>query len=212
MDENQKDFPESMVTQALASYLGVKGNENAQRMAWLFGLGAETPDGSCELSRLCGFKWAAGEVDGGPEESFKDSKIGYGDRGNIPVDEFKKVYWTITPDFRYWTKKREKQLIVEAKGTPKPVGQRDRVQAQRYFSYLRDSGCQGAIIYFVPNPKIWLTWLTGVAGNSAVRFGVVDLNLKIVPEIANELVHVVGKTLVQIADLLDTALRYSKTG
>jgi len=33
---NQKDFPEWMVTQALASYLGPKGSENAQRMDWLF--------------------------------------------------------------------------------------------------------------------------------------------------------------------------------
>jgi hypothetical protein len=205
-----KDFPEWMVTQALASYLGVRRNENSTRMAWLFGLEVETPNGNYEVKRLCGFDWAKDEVSGGAEESFKEGKDDNGDRGNILVDDFRKIYLTITPDFRYWPNRREKQLIIEAKDTLKPTGQRDRVQAQRYFSYFRDSGWHGAVFYFVPNPKSWLTWLSGIAGGSVIPFGVVDLKAKIVPEVANELVHVVGKTLVQTADLLESALRFSK--
>jgi hypothetical protein len=137
---NEKDFPEWMVTRALASYLGAKGSENAQRMAWLFSLEAETAAGGRQLSRLCGFDWTAGEVEGGPEESFKDTP---GDRGKMSAEGLKGTYWTITPDFRYWTKSGEKQLIVEAKGTQKPIGQRDLVQAKRYFSYLRSQAGRG---------------------------------------------------------------------
>jgi hypothetical protein len=116
----------------------------------------------------------------------------------------------ITPDFRYWSKDRDKQLIVEAKGTPKPIGQRDRVQAERYFTYLRDSGLDGAVVYFTPNPKAWLEWLTNIPKESRYPFGVVDLKMQVVPKVAFELIHVVGETLVQTADLLKEALRFSK--
>jgi len=209
---NHKDFPEWMVTQALASYLGAEGSEKTQRMAWLFDLDAQTSSGVCKLRELCGFTWAPGEVGGGAEKSFKD-KGEDRDRGNIAVDDFKKIYLTITPDFRYWKPKgeKQKQLIIEAKGTTNPIGQRDRLQAERYFAYMRDSGFEGAIVYFVPNPERWLAWLKGVAGNSPVPFGVVDLKLSIVPKLANELVRVVVKTLVQTADLLNIALRFSST-
>jgi hypothetical protein len=51
-----------------------------------------------------------------------------------------------------------------------------------------------------------------VSVGSATPFGVVDLKIQIVPEVANELVRVVGETLVQTAHLLDNALRFSKAG
>lgn len=63
----------------------------------------------------------------------------------------------------------------------------------------------GAVVYFAPNPKIWLAWLQARAGENPVSYGVVDLKVAIVPKVANELVRVVGKALVQTADLLDTA-------
>jgi hypothetical protein len=202
-----KDFPESMVTQALAFYLGPKGSEDANRMAWLFSLQAETPSGVCELSKLCGFEWAGGKISGGPEESFKENGF---DRGVMSADAFKE-FWTITPDFRYWTNNAERQLIIEAKGLPKPVGRRDLIQAQRYFSYFERSGHKGAIVYFAPSPENWLKWLIkDVAGKSAIPFGAVDLKDRIVPEIAGDLVRVVAKTLIQTSHLLDTALKSSK--
>jgi hypothetical protein len=49
-------------------------------------------------------------------------------------------------------------------------------------------------------------------GDSAIPFGVVDLKVLIVPEVSNELVKVVGETLIQTAHLLDNALRFSKAG
>src|SRR6202050_4395205 len=203
-ESNDRDFHEWMVTKALAAHLGTKGNEDPQRMAWLFDLEASTPSGAAKLSHLCGFGWEAGEILGGAEESFKEA-----DRGNLPSDDFRK-YLTITPDLRYWNEKRDKQLIVEAKGTPGPIGQRDRVQAERYFAYLEESGSSGAVVYFAPNPDVWLTWLTKIPKHTGLPFGVVDLTAQVVPKVANELLHVVGETLVQTADLLKEALRFSK--
>jgi hypothetical protein len=203
----QKDFPEWMVTQALAAHLGSKDKPNPAAMEWLFHLDADTPDGSSKLRDLCGFDWTQGGVVGGPEESFKEGD----DRGSISPEDFKKIYWTTAPDFRYWTEHRQRQLIVEAKGTPGPIGQRDKRQAERYFSYLRDSGHEGGIVYLVPNPRAWLDWLVPLAkeSDSGIPFGVVDLRLKIAPRVSNELVRVVGKTLVQTADLLEAALNFS---
>jgi len=216
MDEtnasSQKDFPEWMVTQALARHLGESGKENPQRMAWLFGLEAQTPDGNRKLRDLCGFDWAAEQVCGGAEEAFKEK-----DKGKLSSEEFRQIFWTITPDFRYWTRQRDRQLIIEAKGTSKPIGQRDREQAKRYFAYLQKSDCKGAVIYFAPNPVAWLTWLEDIGKktipeqDSGICFGVVDLKVQVVPRVASELVDVVGKALVQTADLLKEALRFSKT-
>jgi hypothetical protein len=208
----EKNFPEWMVTQALGAHLGDGSNEHAERMGWFFNLGVQTPQGARKIRDLSGFSWETSEIGGGAEKSFKDGKGEDGDRGNIASDEFKKTYLTITPDFRYWTPKRDKrkQLIIEAKGTESPSGQRDRIQAERYFSYLHDSGYEGGLVYFVPNPQRWLAWLLDIAGASPVPFGVVDLKREIVPKVANELVHVVGKTLVQTADLLNAALRFSR--
>jgi len=205
MNANRKDFHEWMVTKALAAHLGEKGKEDPQRMAWLFELEASTPQGVFKLRDLCGFDWAAGETFGGAEESFKEA-----DRGKLSSAEFGK-YLAIAPDFRYWTKERNKQLIVEAKGTPKPIGRRDDVQVERYFMYLQDSGNKGAVIYFVPNPKVWLAWLANIPKPNGLPFGVVDLRAQIVPKVANELLHVVGEALVQTADLLKEALQFSKT-
>ena len=177
-------------------------------MKWLFRLQAESRDGRRNLEDLCGFAWAETEVLGNPEESFKDKAE---DRGKMPSVGFRKTYLGITPDFRYWTKDQHKQLIIEAKGTPKPIGLKDRIQAQRYFMYLGDSGYTGAIVYFVPNPKEWLDWLTEIGGQSGHPFGVVDWTAQVVPRVANELLHVVAESLAQTADLLKTALRLSRT-
>jgi hypothetical protein len=202
---DHKDFHEWMVTKALATHLEAKTSDHALRMAWRFDLEAVTPHGVSRLWDLCGFEWEAGEILGGAELTFKDA-----DRGNLSSIDFEK-YLQITPDFRYWTRKEGKQLIVEAKGTPKPIGRRDHVQAERYFMYLRDSGHSGAVVYFAPNPKVWLAWLTNIPKHDGCRFGVVDLRAQVVPKVAYELIHVVGEALVHTADLLKEALRFSKT-
>jgi hypothetical protein len=173
-------------------------------MAWLFNLDASTPQGVSKLRELCGFEWATGDICGGAEESFKEA-----DRAKLSPYDFSK-YLTFTPEFRHWTKERDKHLTVEAKGTPKPIGQRDRIQAERYFTYLRDSGHNGAVVYFAPNPKVWLNWLTDISQQNGCPFDVVDLKVQVVPKVANELLHVVGETLVQTADLLKEAMRFSK--
>ena len=204
-ESSHKDFHEWMVTKALAIHLEAKNNEHAQRMAWLFDLEASTPHGVSKLRDLCGFEWEAGKILGGAENSFKEA-----DRGKLSSDEFKK-YLSITPDFRYWTKEGGKHLIVEAKGTPKPIGRRDDAQAERYFAYLQDSSHSGAVVYFAPNPDVWLNWLANIPNHSGLPFGVVDLKVQVVPQVANELLHVVGEALVQTADLLKEAMRFSKS-
>jgi hypothetical protein len=204
-ESNDRDFHEWMVTKALAAHLGTKGNEHPQHMSWLFDLEASTPHGVSKLGDLCGFQWEAGEILGGAELTFKDA-----DRGNLSSYDFEK-YLAITPDFRYWTKNAGKQqLIIEAKGTPKPIGRRDLVQAERYFTYLQQSGNSGAVVYFAPNPDVWLAWLTRIPKQTGLHFGVVDLTAQVVPKVANELLHVVAESLVQTADLLKEALRFSK--
>lgn len=205
---SQKQFHEWMVTKALAAYLDKNSKEYPQRMKWLFRLEAETREGPRNIEKLCGFAWDKGEeVSGKHEETFKDNPD---DRGNMPSAEFRKAYWGITPDFRYRTKGHQ-QLIIEAKGTLNPIGQKDRVQAARYFTYLRDTGYKGAIVYFAPNPRKWLDWLTEIGGQSGHPFGVVDWTTQVVPRIGNELLHVVAESLAQTADLLEIALRLSKT-
>jgi hypothetical protein len=182
--------------------------EYHQRINWLFHLQAETGGGHRNLADLCGFAWDAEKVLYNHEETFKDNSD---DRGKMPSEDFRRNYLGITPDFRCWTSDQHQQLIIEAKGTPKPIGQKERIQAQRYFTYLRDSGYKGAIVYFAPNPKQWLDWLTEIGGHSGHPFGVVDWTVQVVPQIANELLHVVAESLGQTADLLKTALQLSKT-
>jgi len=209
MDPQPMDFQEWMVTQALAAYLGQEGMENPHRMAWLFGLEAKTPRGGRKLSDLCGFDWAPRKVSGGAEAWFKEE-----DRGALSLHQFKKTFWTITPDFRYWIEKRDKQLIIEAKGTAKPSGRKDADQAKRYFMYLKDTRHKGAVVYFVQNPKVWLDWLTNIvrqlAQESITPFGVVDVKVEVVPKVADELVRIVGRELAKTARLLEEALDLSK--
>src|SRR5579863_5418849 len=114
------DFDEWMITKALASHLGERGKENDENMTWLFNLEAATRQGSLPLFRLCGFNWDSGMAEGASEASFRKDSIS--DRGRMSEEEFN-AYWSITPDFRYWTRGTgEKQLIIEAKGTDKPSG------------------------------------------------------------------------------------------
>jgi hypothetical protein len=201
--EEQREFREWMVTQALAKYLESQAPE---RMDWFFKLPAETPSGTRTLAELCGFSWQSGKVEGGAEDAFKEE-----DRGKIPLEEFKKTYWTTAADFRYWTQGRERQLLVEAKGTAKPTGRRDDVQAIRYFKYFQETGFTGAVIYVVPDPFQWVKWLEDKAKETIIPFGVVNVKSQIVPTVANELVRVVGNGLVQSAALLEEALRISKS-
>jgi len=195
-----------MITTALEKHLG-KEPPDAQRMQWFFSLKARTKGGSKPLSDLCGFTWRAGETGGGHQKGFVLEKT---DAGAIPEDVFKKTFWMKTPDFRYWTERRDSQLIVEAKGTVKAL-KKDKEQATRYFSYLQQFPCRGAVVYFVPNPDKWLEWLEEIAigsvkNESQINWGIVGME-QIVPNVASELIRVVGQALVQTADHLERALR-----
>lgn len=202
-----REFPEWMVTQALAAFL----KKDANRAVWLFDLPAETRQQDRKrISELCGFHWQPGEADGESESVLKAQ-----DRGEIPEPDFKTLYLWKTADFRYWTKDRKKQLIIEAKGTA-GASRRDFEQAKRYFEYLRAFPAKGAVIYFVPDPTgyDWLGWLdkrakeAGITDEMQVRAGVVNLKTEVLPRVASELVRVVGKALVETAELLEVALRF----
>ncbi len=160
---NQAGFPEGIVTPALADYLGISDSPNRERMEWFFGLKARTKSNPKKLSELCGFDWREGEIDGEHESPFTLPR----DKGQISEDHFKKIYWQKAADFRFWTKKRDQQLIVEAKGTAKPL-KKDAEQAKRYFAYMREFPAKGAVVYFVPGANLWFNWLEKMAEESGV--------------------------------------------
>lgn len=204
----QKEFPEWMITQALAEHL-----KDETEIAWLFERTAVTDNTSeMRISELCGFPWKPRETDGEAESVLKPR-----DRGEISESDFTKLYLWKTADFRYWTRDKARQLIIEAKGTPKP-SKRDFEQAKRYFEYLRAFPAKGAVVYFVPDPARgeWLRWLADRAKEASIteelqiRIGVVNLKSEILPRIASDLVRVVGKALVETAELLEIALRLPK--
>jgi hypothetical protein len=206
----QKQFYEWMVTKALSEYLD-EAREHNERMKWLFSLDAETGPGvSKPLHELCGFDWDGGRVTGRAEVPFGARGTDM-DMGEIPPEEFNKRFHGYTPDFRYWEKGTHRQLIIEAKGTLGP-GKSDGEQAERYFNYLRDTGYNGAVIYFVPTREIWFDWLQKIAGGFASPFGVVDWKVKIAPWIAGELLRVAAESVAQASDLLKTALSLQKPG
>jgi hypothetical protein len=211
MDE-QKEFSEWMVTKSLAKYLGYldatkSSTPHADRVSWLFGLDAQTPSGKrSPISKLCGFPRGEG-VDGGPEKSLVST-----DRNDIPAEELK-LFRSLFADFGFWTSSRDMQLIVEAKGTPKPVGERDRIQARHYFEYLWRYPRRGALVYLVPEPASWLEWLNKLAGDTQLvptddkTWGVVGW-AQIIPQIAGYLARTLSDSLAETAQLMDKASRF----
>jgi hypothetical protein len=208
-----RDFDEWMVTKALAAHLATLTAD--KQVEWFGALDAKSGTNSGQLRELFPTLWPTGEISGAPEKPFTLTDAE--DIGSIPADEFKKIFEARTPDFRYWAKHRDRQLILEAKGTDKPSA-RDADQARRYFEYLLRRPAAGAVIYLVMQKAAeWYTWLQKIAIENNrdleatnIGFAVVELNDKVLASIAPELIRVVGESLVKAASLLDKAFRLGK--
>ena len=204
----KKEFHEWMITRALSEYL--KGLPS-DRMRWfLEQIDSETPGRVRTLSELCGFTARTEQIQGGAEIALTKKD----DLDKMTEADSKEYLW-MTPDFRYWTSGKKKQLIIEAKGTPSP-SKKDSTQARRYFRFLKAFGAVGAVVYLVPEQGgfDWLAWLgTRAKDEDAETFGINWGILRfgqIVPNIADDLVKIVGATLVESATLLEQALQASK--
>ena len=207
-----KDFDEWMVTKALAIHLNTLTPD--KQLEWFGGLDAKSGDKTGPLGTLFPAQWPTGEISGSPERPFTLTDAG--DKGAIAEEEFKIRFQSATPDFRYWTKHRDKQLILEAKGTSKPAG-RDADQAKRYFDYLRKWPSTGIVTYLVFSNIGWHDWLQRIAAESTggpesvpIAFAVVELNDKVLASISPQLIRVVGESLVKAASLLGRALKLAK--
>ena len=200
-----------MVTQALANHLS--GLSLEKQLEWFSGLEALSDAKTGSLRDLFASQWPTGDIGGGAEKPFTLNQLE--ERGAIPELEFKTRFWSKTPDFRYWTTSRDKQLIVEAKGTSKPSQARDTDQARRYFEYLCKRPSIGVVAYLVlNNAKIWHEWLQRIATEETresvpghVGFAVIHLDKKVLAQIAPQLIRVVGESLVKAANLLDRAFK-----
>jgi hypothetical protein len=129
--------------------------------------------------------------------------------------EFKKQYWTIRPDFRFWTKDRRRQLIVEGKGVGcRPDNSDDYAfaQAERYFRYLRDTGATGAVVYLVHEDYVedWFRKLERASDKFAAAFGVLAWSGKFMAEISIQLILLISSgPLAAAAALLREAAHHA---
>jgi hypothetical protein len=208
-DQSDKpDFYEWMVTNALGLYL--KPLAADKQIEWFGKLEAKSGANVGPLGMMFPTLWPTEEVSGAPEKPFRVNHAE--DRGAISEDEYRSTFQSITPDFRYWTERRDRQLILEAKGTDNRSSKNDD-QARRYFDYLRKWPSTGIVIYLVhSNRDAWHDWLQGIAAENAsksgateVGFAVAELDDKAPAPIARQLIRVISQSLVKAASLLDRA-------
>jgi hypothetical protein len=101
--EKDREFPEWIVTKALAGYLDVDKCSAlyAERMDWLFGLKAQTASGEkLPIWKLCGFNWKEA-ADGGAEKSLASDNM-----KKISAEDFK-LFRSAFADFAFWTSNRD---------------------------------------------------------------------------------------------------------
>lgn len=194
------DFSEWMVNLALLRYLK-SGREDASRLQWFLSLPAESPRGTETASDLGGFEWQKGEVFWHADTALVPRR----DRGAISPERFRLQFWGVRPDFRFWTRNKAKQLIVEGKGTS-CNDTRDLPQAKRYFEYLREFPSTGAVVYLVAHDSDgWLSLLRKAAGETELRFGVMLWTKSFLQSLSSDLVYVIENSLAQTQAVLTKA-------
>jgi hypothetical protein len=167
--EDEIPFPEWMVAGALRHFVSAGPNVN-EHIDWFLDSFVKIPASDREILKdLCGFDRNTGGFATACETGLKLE-----DRGQIEEDTFKKVYWGIRPDIRFWANEGQQQLLIELKGRG-PNDNLDLGQARRYFSYLRDRGVEGAVVYVVPcQVDPWLDLVQPAASGTSIRFGVIQ--------------------------------------
>lgn len=200
-------FAEWMVNYAL--YRHLEATEEAKK--WFFSLPATLLDGEQRMIKeVCGFDWESGQTGWSYETGLRRDE----DRGEIGIEDFKNKYWTIRPDFRFWTTEKKQQLIVEGKGRGRGLEADDyfKRQAEKYFAYLTEFPAQGAVVYLVPPEHIegWMGMLKLAAGSPAIRFGVAVWSDGFLKEIGTQLVIGVAESLTGSLKLLEKAIRFAR--
>lgn len=194
------DFSEWMVNSALSRYLK-SGSEDASRLQWFLSLPTESPRGSATASDLCGFEGRTSEVSWQADTAL----VPRHERGAISPERFRLQFWAVRPDFRFWTRDKVQQLIVEGKGTS-CNGRRDLPQAKRYFEYLREFPSTGAVVYLVARDSDgWMSLLKRAAGETEIRFGVMAWTKSFLQSLSGDLVYVIEESLAQAQAVLANA-------
>ncbi|MDA2913106.1 hypothetical protein MYX77_03950 [Acidobacteriia bacterium AH_259_A11_L15] len=200
--DERTSFSEWILNEALASYFGT-GDDQNERMEWFFSLSVLTPEGKQAVRELAGFEWTVGEI----EWAFNRGLRVPEDRGGIAQELFEREYWGLRPDFRFWRRSREAQLIVESKGYDPGGGKQESDQARRYFQYLKDFACRGAVIYLVPRQATRCLEMLQAAGEkTGVSFGVLHWE-DLFDALGTDLLRVVARSMVASAEVLKTALK-----
>jgi hypothetical protein len=200
-------FAEWMVNYAL--YRHLEATEEAKK--WFLSLPTTLPDGEPRMIKeLCGFDWETARTD----LKYETGLLRDEDRGEIGIEDFRKKYWAIRPDFRFCANGRKQQLIVEGKGRGRGPEADDyfRAQAERYFRYLTEFPAQAAVVYLVPPDHLegWTGMLRLAAGSSAVGFGVVVWSDGFLKEIGTELALGIAESLTGSFKLLEKAIRLTR--
>ena len=160
-----------------------------------------SPQGDVRVRDLSGFDWRSGDVFWLAEKSLTPRR----DRGTIPPERFRLEFWGVRPDFRFCTRDKTQQLIVEGKGTP-CLETRDLPQARKYFEYLRDFPSKGAVIYLVPGDSYsWSSMLNKAAENTGIPNGILLWTKSFLQTLSIDLVSIIEESLVQAQVLLDKA-------
>ena len=201
------EFSEWMVNAALSRYL--KGSrEDAVRFQWFFNLPAKSPRGTTTVSDLGGFEWSTGEVFYQAEKAL----IPRHDRGNIPPERFRLQFRAVRPDFRFWTRDKAQQLIVENKRTSCSEW-RHLAQAKKYFEYLQEFPSTGAVVYLVAHdPDGWLSLLNKAAGGAEICIGVLEWTESFLQRLGSDLVNVIEESLTQSQAILARARELANGG
>src|SRR5437870_8321180 len=196
---DQTRFSGWMVNYALCKHFEGQNGEEAKK--WFFTLPVATSAGNSIVRETCGFDWLPGETECSCEKGLNRDD----DRGTIEIEEFKKKYWGIRPDFRFWTKGKRAQLILEGKGNGD--AKEGFPQAQRYFRYLEEFPSTGAVVYLVPIEyvQVWTEMLKGATNGREISFGVMCRSDPFLEKISNELVMAIAESLIGPAKLLERA-------
>jgi hypothetical protein len=195
-----------MVTSALCRF--IEGNREAtDRVDWFLEQSVQVLGGTSKLKDVCGFDRNSPGFDLAFEKGLAPE-----DRGPMAEEMFKKTYWGIRPDIRFWAHGGTLQLIIECKGRG-PKERSDIGQARRCFSFLRDRQANGAVVYLVPvNPDDWLELVQKASGEGAGRFGAICWCDDFLQPFASELVEVIGESLVSTGDFLKKAIGLRRKG
>jgi len=199
----QPRFREWVVNEAVEGFLRQKAGE-AARLQWFFDLQANTAEGKCKVSNLCGFDPTQQTVKWDADAPLKFDYTS----PDLSQQRFISTYGGVRPDFQFWVPGAKKQVLVECKGE-EYQSKKHLYHAQRYFNYLSDHGLTGAVVYLVPPEyeKQWMKVAEGLTAREGVRYGVICWDSDFLRTLRFDLVGVLSKLVQESTNLLQEALK-----